>query len=150
MVKKTIEGHATDALTDRAVAFLEQERNELFLLYFAQKAVHQDPALGLVDGGFISAKRHRGMYDSFPIKRRSSAGLPPTDKPALMLQRFDLPSLGFDTSTKDLTIRQRLEMVTGVDESIDRLMNTMEKSGQLDNTVFVVASDHGYFYGGMV
>jgi N-acetylglucosamine-6-sulfatase len=145
--KQQIKGHVTDVLTDQAVKFLESKRDDPFLLYFAQKAVHPDPRLGLVDGGFIAADRHIGMYDDFPILRSPSAGVTPVDKPALMRKIGDLPPLGFDTSTKDITIRQRLEMITGVDESVGRLMKTLEKSGELDNTVFVVASDHGYFYG---
>ena len=58
-----------------------------------------------------------------------------------------LPPLGLDTSTTDATIRDRLEMVTGVDESVGRLLEALERTGELDDTVFVVTSDHGYFYG---
>lgn len=37
-----------------------------------------------------------------------------------------LPPLGPDTSTTDATIRDRLEMVTGVDDSVGRLLEDMQ------------------------
>ena len=145
--RMTFEGHVTDVLTDHAVSFLEAARDEPFVLFFSQKAVHPDPALGLVEGGFIAADRHLGMYDDEPIQRLPSAGVPPLDKPALMRRFPNLPPLGLDTSTTDATIRDRLEMVTGVDESVGRLLQALERTGELDGTFFVVTSDHGYFYG---
>jgi len=141
------EGHVTDVLTDHAVSFLETARDEPFVLFFSQKAVHPDPALGLVEGGFIAADRHLGIYDDEPITRLPSAGVPPLDKPALMREIPGLHPLGPDTSTTDATIRERLEMVTGVDESVGRLLEALDRTGDLDNTFFVVTSDHGYFYG---
>ena len=141
------EGHVTDVLTDHAVSFLETARDEPFVLFFSQKAVHPDPALGLVEGGFIAADRHLGLYDDEPIARLPSAGVPPLDKPALMREIQGLPPLGPDTSTTDATIRERLEMVTGVDESVGRLLEALDRTGELENTFFVVTSDHGYFYG---
>lgn len=145
--RMTFEGHVTDVLTDHAVSFLEAARDEPFVLFFSQKAVHPDPALGLVEGGFIAADRHLGLYDDEPILRLPSAGVAPLDKPALMRKFSNLPPLGLDTSTTDATIRDRLEMVTGVDESVGRLLEALERAGELDDTFFVVTSDHGYFYG---
>lgn len=145
--RMTFEGHVTDVLTDHAVSFLQTERDEPFVLFFSQKAVHPDPALGLVEGGFIAADRHLGIYDDEPIMRPPSAGVSPLDKPALMRRVEGLPPLGLDTSTTDATIRDRLEMVTGVDESVGRLLEVLERTGELDNTFIVVTSDHGYFYG---
>ena len=38
-------------------------------------------------------------------------------------------------------------MLLGVDESLGRILDTLEASAKLDDTVVVVAGDHGYFYG---
>ena len=145
--RMTFKGHVTDVLTDHAVSFLEAARDEPFVLFFSQKAVHPDSALGLIEGGFIAADRHLGIYDHEPVVRLPSAGVPPVDKPALMRNPADLPPLGLDTSTTDATIRDRLEMMTGVDESVGRVLEALERTGELDDTFFVVTSDHGYFYG---
>ena len=145
--QRTVDGHVTDIFTDRAIGFLERRRAEPFLLYFAHKALHPDPRLGLVEGGFIAAERHRGIYDDEHVTRRPSAGVPPLDKPALMRKIQGLPPLGLDTSTSDRTIRDRMEMMAGVDESVGELLQVLERRGELDDTVFIVTSDHGYFYG---
>ena len=145
--QRTVEGHVTDIFTDRAMGFLERRGDEPFLLYFAQKALHPDSRLGLVEGGFIAAERHRGIYDDEHVTRRPSAGVAPLDKPALIRKIQGLPPLGLDTSTSDRTIRDRMEMMTGVDESVGALLEVLDRRGELDDTVFIVTSDHGYFYG---
>ena len=152
-----VEGYVTDVLTDRAVAFLEQPRSGPFLLFLAHKALHPN-VRQLDDGstasagpdqpaGFIPAERHRGMYADAVIPRRASSGAPPVGKPALERQIDDLPPLGPETITADRTIRERLEMLMAVDESLARLTETLRQTGELDNTMVIFTSDHGYFYG---
>src|SRR4026208_704244 len=38
-------------------------------------------------------------------------------------------------------------MFASVDEGIGRLFDSLDKAGQLGNTVMIFTSDHGYFYG---
>jgi N-acetylglucosamine-6-sulfatase len=38
-------------------------------------------------------------------------------------------------------------MLLAVDESLGRILSALERIGQLDNTVVIVTSDHGFFYG---
>ena len=38
-------------------------------------------------------------------------------------------------------------MLLGVDDSLGRILATLEKQRVLDDTVVVFTSDHGYFYG---
>jgi N-acetylglucosamine-6-sulfatase len=81
------------------------------------------------------------------MPRRPNAFKPPVDKPALMRRIGALPPLGRETATTDDEIRGRVEMLLGVDDSLGRLLATLEKQGVLDHTVVVFTSDHGYFYG---
>ena len=152
-----VEGYVTDVLTDRAVAFLEQPHDGPFMLFLAHTALHPN-ARPLDDGstaapgsdqptGFIPAERHRGIYADATIPRRLSSGVPPLGKPALERQIDDLPPLGPDTITTDRTIRERLEMLLAVDDSVARLTDTLRQAGKLDNTIIIFTSDHGYFYG---
>ena len=152
-----VEGYVTDVLTDRAVAFLEQPHDGPFMLFLAHTALHPN-ARQLDDGstaapesdqptGFIPAERHRGIYADATIPRRLSSGVPPLGKPALERQIDDLPPLGPDTITTDRTIRERLEMLLAVDDSVARLTDTLRQAGELDNTIIIFTSDHGYFYG---
>ena len=151
-----VKGYVTDVLTDYAEEFIRSSDGQPFLIYLAHKAIHpnviqQDdgklvPVPGQ-PGGFVAAERHRGRYANLTMPRRANAFQPPLGKPALLRPIEGLPPLGRETATKDEEIRGRLEMLLGVDDSLGRLLAALEKMGALDNTVVVLTSDHGYFYG---
>ena len=42
---------------------------------------------------------------------------------------------------------KKFHAVAGIDDSTGELLRALDASGQLDRTVFVFTSDHGYFYG---
>ena len=52
-----------------------------------------------------------------------------------------------ETSTKEKTIRERSEMLMAVDEGLGAIIKALEIKGELDNTIVVFTSDHGYWYG---
>jgi N-acetylglucosamine-6-sulfatase len=149
-----IKGYVTDILTDKAIEFIKKPREKPFLLYIAHKALHPNliqrddgSAVNIGEGGFIPAARHKGMYDTAIYKRRPNNGIVPLDKPAL-LQKFDsLAPLGPETATKEKSIRERAEMLMAVDEGLGNMMKELEALNQLDNTIIVFTSDHGYWYG---
>ena len=154
--RRKFEGYVTDILTDLSVDFVSQDRSSPFLLYLSHKALHPNMTQ-LDDGssadspsgvpGFIPAERHRGRYADETALRRPNAGIAPTDRPALMRQIGDLPPLGEETMTPASEIHERQEMLLAVDESLGRIMAAIDAIGELDNTVVVVTSDHGYWYG---
>ena len=148
--RQSFEGYTTDVFSDLAVGFIERERTSPFMLYLPHKAIHPDVrGGGLVKGGFKAAPRHEGRYADAEVPRRPNYGVPPLDKPALQrtVPGPPLPPLGPNTVTEDETIRDRLEMLLAIDEGLGRILDTLERIGQLDDTVVVVTSDHGYFYG---
>jgi N-acetylglucosamine-6-sulfatase len=149
-------GYITDLLTGHAVEFLERKRTQPFCLYLAHKAIHPNvqqrddgSVVGAVDGPetFIPAERHREIYRGDVLPRRPNYGRPPDGKPALERAIGDLPALGPRTATPDETIRNRMRMMKAIDEGLGAIMQSLEKSGQLDKTAIVLTSDHGYFYG---
>jgi len=149
-------GYTTDLLTDYVECFIERPSDQPFLVYLAHKAIHpnviqkDDGSLVPIPGqpgGFVAAERHRGRYAGRPMPRRASAFKPPLGKPALLRPVEGLPPLGRETATTDEEIRGRIEMLLGVDDSLGRILATLEKQRVLDDTVVVFTSDHGYFYG---
>jgi N-acetylglucosamine-6-sulfatase len=149
-----VPGYVTDILTERALGFLSRVGDEPFVLFFAHKALHPNivqhddgSTTDIGEGGFIPAERHRGLYAADQIPRRPNYGVPPRGKPALERTIAGLPPLGPKTGTDDGTIRDRLRMLAAVDESLGRMLDLLSKQGKLDETVVVVTSDHGYFYG---
>jgi N-acetylglucosamine-6-sulfatase len=152
--RKVIEGYTTDILTNYALDFINKERDEPFLLYLSHKALHpnfvqhDDGSVTAIDGGgFIAAERHKGMYQDDVFAKRPNFGIAPTDKPALTRKINDLPLLSEETVTPENTIRERSEMLMGVDDGLGKMLEALEASGQLENTIVVVTSDHGYWYG---
>lgn len=152
--RQQVNGYVTDILNDYALRFIRAKRAAPFLLYLSHKALHpniiqnDDGSIANIgEGGFIAADRHKGQYAKALFNRRPNAGIPPTDKPALMRKIGELPPLGATTSTEEQTIRDRAEMLLAVDESLGILLQELENMGQLDHTVIVMAGDNGYWYG---
>ncbi len=146
-------GHVTDALHDQALAFLKQPRTQPFLLYLAHKAMHPE-TVQRADGSlsdpnastFVPAKRHEQLYDGVKVPRRPNV-VAPQNKPALQRAISDMPPLGPATGSTDASILGRLRMLAGVDESLGALLRQLKQTGELDRTLIVVTSDHGYWYG---
>ena len=148
------EGYITDIFAEKAVEFIERERDAPFLIYLPHKAIHPDltvrgPGGGsaLVSGGFLAAPRHEDRYADAEIPRPPSYGVTPDDKPGLMREAEGLPPIGPESVTPDETIRDRLEMLLSIDDSVGVMLEALDRTGQLDNTIVMVAGDHGYFYG---
>lgn len=149
-------GYVTDVLTDYADAFVRANAKRPFMVFLAHKAMHPN-VMQLNDGsravlqaqpeGFVPARRHAGRYATAVVPRRPNALAPVTNKPALQRRIDTLPPLSPATGTSDSDVRGRLEMLLAVDESLGRLVKTLEELGELDNTIVVFTSDHGYFYG---
>lgn len=151
-------GYVTDILSGHAVDFIRaQDRSKPFCLYIAHKAIH--PNIRQRDDGsvdvqaadapenFIPAERHRDLYRGLTPPRRGNYLLPPKGKPALERAPGGVKLLGRDTATSDAAILARMRMMKAVDESTESILNALERQGTLNDTVTILTSDHGYFYG---
>ena len=161
-----VEGYITDIFTDRAVEFIQAERDQPFFLYIGHKAIHPDVAQ-LDDGsadpttsrGYVPAPRHLGRYEDriFPRRPNVVSSLDElAGKPAIRsaLQSKYSAEIGetwseqeLDPGTREETIRRRAEMLLAVDEGLGRIVETLRAQGTLDETVIVFTSDNGFFYG---
>ena len=147
-------GYVTDLFNERAVAFLKQPHTKPFCLLLAHKCVHPDleqRADGSISdpnaATFLPAGRHKTMYAGEKPPRRPNAFQPPIDKPALMRKVEGLPPLSRETATDDETILNRLRLLMAAEEGVGQILAALEATGQLDRTLIVFTSDHGYFYG---
>ena len=151
-----VQGYVTDILTDYALRFMKRSQGRPFMVFLAHKALHpnvvqrDDGSVVQVPGqgaGFIPAERHRGRFAQSVVPRRPNATASVRQKPALQRTIAGLPSLSPATGTPDKDVRDRLEMLLGVDESLQKIRDALVEMGELDNTVVILTSDHGYFYG---
>jgi N-acetylglucosamine-6-sulfatase len=164
-----VTGYTTDLLTDRAIGFIERERDGPFLVYLAHKAVHPDltqrddgsvaPGSEL---GYVPAPRHRGRYDQRMFPRRPNAidTLGELSEQPAVRHALAALAAGVDTGdttgdtaawpaprTDEETIRRRAEMLLAVDEGVGRIIATLDRLGILDRTAIVFTSDNGFFFG---
>jgi N-acetylglucosamine-6-sulfatase len=160
-----VEGYVTDVLNERAVRFIQQQREGPFLLYLSHKGVHPD-ARQLDDGSvdldypmvYVPAPRHIGRYDDRVYRRRpnvpdSLAEIgSPASRAALALRagpeiRDVFGDDFLDPLTGETTIRRRAEMLLAIDEGVGHILNALESARILDRTAVVFTSDNGYFFG---
>ena len=78
--RKVFDGYITDIFAEKAVEFIERERDAPFLVYLPHKAIHPDLTRRLPDGqsallrgGFLAAPRHEDRYVDAEIPRRATA-----------------------------------------------------------------------------
>jgi N-acetylglucosamine-6-sulfatase len=150
----TPSGYITDILSGYAVEMIKRRHDKPFLIYLAHKAIHpevmqhNDGSVNLDDAElFIPAERHRTLYAGKLIPRRPSYKREPKGKPALQRRIGNLPPLGPATATRDEAILGRQRSLMAIEEGVGEILKALKETGQLENTILVVASDNGYFYG---
>jgi N-acetylglucosamine-6-sulfatase len=134
---------------------LRRPHDRPFVLYLSHKAVHpnlvQRPDGSLSDptaSQFLPAARHQHLYADAKIPRRPNALVERVEgKPALTRPIGNLPPLGRATGTSDAVIRGRLRTLMAAEEGIGQIFKALEDTQQLDRTLIIFTSDHGYFYG---
>lgn len=146
----------TDDLTDQALGMIKglraNDSRKPFFLYFAHHAMH----------GPLGAKpddlaRFRGKYDEGwdVIRERRHArqielGIFPEGTPLPPRNPepgFDVPAWDSLSADDQELYARHMEvyaaMVHSVDESLGRILDTVEALGELDNTIVVFTSDNG-------
>ncbi|HUQ90851.1 MAG TPA: sulfatase [Bryobacteraceae bacterium] len=137
-------GYMTDLLSDYAVEFLGNQRSKPFCLYLAHKAVH---------GPFTPAGRHANLFSGNPVVRAQNAKDDLDGKPMLKrpLPAPSVPNKKGNPNNQrgpgDEVIRNQMRCLTAIDEGVGRMLQTLEQTKQLDNTMIVFTSDNGFFWG---
>ena len=156
------ETYTTDLLTDHAVEWLDKRNKQKpFFMYLSHKGVHSE---------FEPAKRHEGKYKDLPIVTPPSMYITATDSsrffgiatpPQTKVNYADIPKWvrnqryswhGVDHMYHgeikfDAFYRRYLETLMAVDESIQRVMDYLEKNNLANNTMVVYMGDNGFSFG---
>ncbi|PIB37789.1 hypothetical protein BFP75_19890 [Maribacter sp. 4G9] len=160
------EGYITDIFTEKSVDFIKKSADSPFFLYIGHKAVHPE-AVQRDDGttdlsvpkAFIPADRHKGTYSNEEYKRSISysvTGLVEEGKPVIQnafkirsttIENDSLWIPAIDLGVSDTSIRDRAEMMLAVDESLEKIWNTLKELKIDDQTTIILTSDNGYFFG---
>lgn len=135
------EDYLTDVIARQAEDFIRRtvaaDPNRPFLAYVAPFAPHA-PA--------TPAPRHAELFPDARAPRTASFNeADVSDKPAWVRA---LPPLTADQIAEmDKLYRHKLQALQAVDELVERLVNTLQATGQLAHTYIVFTSDNGYHQG---
>lgn len=140
-------GYMTDILTDHALAFIEASpADKPFLAFIAQKASHPEIHPNQVRT-FPSAPGDEALYENATLPRSPSWRADVHDKPALARPVDYTDPRSPKGGLPDAIVKDRLRMLSAVDRNVGRLLASLTAKGVLDETIFVITSDQGFFYG---
>lgn len=140
-------GYMTDILTAQAVAFIRAAPpTSPFLAIIAQKAVHPEIHPNFVRS-FPSAPGDEQAYAHDALHRSPAWRAPLDGKPALQRPFDQSDPRSPRGGLPDSVVRDRLRMLRAVDRGLGAVIRALEAKGVLDETVFIVTSDQGFFYG---
>jgi arylsulfatase A-like enzyme len=141
------QGYITDELTDYAMNWLEKERdpNKPFFLYLSHKAVHSDP---------LPPPRYAHQYDNVDFPLPASAANTPQNyagKPMWVYnQRNTWHGIDFfynANMSMSEYLRYYYATLSGVDDSLGRILTFLRERKLDKNTLVVFTSDNGYQIG---
>jgi len=122
--------HITEELTDRAIEFMERQRESPFCLYLSHKAIHN---------AYLAPKDIDGIYD---------------DEKLSMPEDMDIWTAMTQGHIYDghmgllpAHYRNYCECITDMDRQIGRVLDKIDKMGIADNTIVVYTSDNGLLWG---
>ena len=138
-------GYVTDLLTDYAIDWMKRDRDQPYFLYLSHKAVH---------AMFEPAERHRGKYEDATLTYPESMADTEKNyrgKPRWVKEQRNSwhgvdymyhGQIDFDTF-----YRRYCETLLGLDESIGRVLDTLESLGQAESTLVIYMGDNGFSFG---
>lgn len=140
-----VKGYVSDLLTDYALEWLKQERDKPFFLYLSHKAVH---------GMFQPAKRHLGRYDNAVLEYPASMADTEENykgKPRWVKEQRNswhgVDYMYHGQMDYDVFYRRYCEALLGVDDSIGRVLDYLEKAGLAESTLVFYMGDNGFSFG---
>ena len=143
------QSYMTDELTDYATNWLKEQKDSgvPFLLYLSHKGVH-----GLYD----PAPRHRDRYRHARLKPPVGIAEPvvsASDKPMWVRDQrnswhgVEFAYYGRSEQTIGEMYRHYCEMILSIDDSVGRIVQTIQELGVTDETLIVFTSDGGHLWG---
>ncbi len=133
------EDYLMDVLSQQAGDFLQESAMDQkpFFMFMAPYQPHE-PAQ--------PATRHEGLFSDLQAPRTASFNEADVlDKPDSI--KYDPPLNVEQIEELDFLHRRRLQSMQSVDEMIAHLFDTLDSTGQLDDTYIIFTSDNGYHLG---
>lgn len=144
-------GYTTDYLNECAVKFIEQPHTKPFVLFVGHKAPHKPylPAEryenAYKDAVFHEPEVPQGDLEGKSVLSRKiehpdmlrTIGVTPEPQESSRGRATDIASVA----------RDRARCINSMDDGVGMVYEALERTGQLDNTILIFTSDHGYLLG---
>jgi arylsulfatase A-like enzyme len=123
--------YLNEDLTDFAIEFINQEKDNPFCLYLCHKAPH---------GPFKPPPELKALYkdeniDHLPKWAHRYAGM------------CDGEMYGGVLWNVEAQYKKYCRLITSVDQQVGRVIDELERLGIADNTIVIYSTDNGYFFG---
>ncbi len=133
----TPQDYLVDVLSRKSSEFIQQKNDKPFFLYVAPYVPHL-PA--------TPAPRYADAFPGVQAPRTASFNEADMSAEPQWLQNRPLLS-DPQVATIDQVYRKRLQSMLGVEDLVANVVDTLQKTGQLDNTYIVLSSDNGFHLG---
>ena len=130
------EWHPTDLIADRAEQFVKTHADEPWFAYVAPRDPH---------GPYYPAPRHAHDFDGVQLPDKPSFDTVDSSQPSYV--RDQTAFSGAEDRKLTWTYEDKLEALQTVDDLVAALIETLEKTGQLEDTYIVFATDNGFMLG---
>lgn len=130
--------YMTDVLAERAVDFIEEQEDSSspFVLEVSTYAPHSP---------YVPPKRYENVLKNLKAPQDASYGKENVNPVPYLTGRKAITAE--QQAEYDEAYRDRVRSVMAVDDLMADVRETLEATGQLDNTVIIFASDNGYHIG---
>ncbi|MCK6503163.1 sulfatase-like hydrolase/transferase [Myxococcota bacterium] len=128
--------YLTDYLTDESLAFLDETGDAPFFLWLNHYAPHYPATPAAEDAGRYAGYYSReGAFDEVDV----------SDKPTFFAEIDRLTEE--EIAAYDTLYQGALESLLAVDRSVSAILDHLEESGRIDDTVVIFTSDNGMSWG---
>lgn len=136
--------HVDDVVTDYTTDYVREfaKRGAPFFIWSSMLAPHKSTWKGKF-GFAVPAPRHRGMF--------AGARNPAERSPSFLERTEDFPGAhrrkAIRRGVAQRDFMTRIRALQAVDEGVQRIVEALRETGELDNTYLVFVSDNGYLLG---
>jgi N-acetylglucosamine-6-sulfatase len=143
--------YQTDILTGKAVDFIRRRGPDArpFFLSVAYLAPHHESGKTQERTGEIvrAHPKHRGHFAHMPLPKPLSFDEPDMrDKPS-WVARYNRRITPDREAAIAERMRRRWDSLLSVDEGVERIIEELQDTGELNNTYVIFTSDHGFMQG---
>ncbi len=131
-------GWMDDVVTDKAVDWLKKRTDKPFVLFLFFKACHRS---------WEPPERLKDLYKDVTVPKPALWGASGADKPKAFLDADNRIGGFKDILDYDKFMKEYYGTLAGADENVGRVLDTLTKSGKLDDTMVLHTGDNGFFLG---